>query len=256
MGEADFGSLISPSVAFGFGYRFTPVWSLRASIGGWKAKGALVSPESLYKFNYLQGNVDVTADICNVFSGYRMSRAVSPYLFAGIGINGAFCNSEANNLINSFPADSYLWDGSKAFPAGRFGVGTGIRITNAVQFNVEIVANFLDDRFNSKHGSAVDWQINALAGFTFNIGLRRSAKRASATVANSVNTRNSVQTGSAKRNMYLSQKRAEAVDSALTAAGIDSSRIKVIYKGSAEAPYSTPQENRVAICVITEAGSD
>ena len=58
------------------------------------------------------------------------------------------------------------------------------------------------------------------------------------------------QTGSAKRNMYLSRKRAEAVASALEEAGIDVSRIKVDYKGDTVAPYGSPEENRVVICIV------
>ena len=58
------------------------------------------------------------------------------------------------------------------------------------------------------------------------------------------------QTGSAKRNMYLSQKRAEAVASALEEAGVDGSRIKVDYKGDTVAPYGSPEENRVVICIV------
>ena len=59
------------------------------------------------------------------------------------------------------------------FPAGRFGVGMGVRITDAVHFNIEVNANVLGDAFNSKRGSAVDWQLGALAGFTFKIGLKK-----------------------------------------------------------------------------------
>ena len=49
----------------------------------------------------------------------------------------------------------------------------GVRLTDAVHFNIELNGNFLSDRFNSKKGSAVDWQLGALAGFTFKIGLKK-----------------------------------------------------------------------------------
>lgn len=342
VGETSLGGLISPAAAFNFGYRFTDVWSLRAGLGGWQAKGALTGPTELYKYNYLQGNVDVMVDICSIFSGYRMHRAVSPYLFAGAGINGAFNNSEAQAIAARFPADGYLWDGSKIFPAGRFGVGTRIRITDAVQFNIEINANFLSDKFNSKQGSAVDWQLGAMGGFTFNIGLKKAHKsqRSSAYAATSTtapvtssaepeadsneNAQVSAepvqtvaepesavpeqkdaaaeqkmeekrdvffrigrfdimdteiaklhelsdmlkdnpdmkatitgyadpQTGSAKRNMYLSMKRAETVSAWLVDSGISSDRISVEYKGSTVSPYDTPAKNRVAICIVSDA---
>ena len=173
LGETSFGTLISPAAAVSFGYQFTPVWGLRAGISGWQAKGAVVdATTSVYKFNYLQGSVDVMVDLCGI-AGYRVSRAVNPYLFAGIGVNGAFNNGEAQDLSPRLPEDNLLWDGSKVLPAGRFGVGMGVRITDAVHFNIEVNGNFMGDSFNSKRGSAVDWQLGALAGFTFKIGLKK-----------------------------------------------------------------------------------
>ena len=83
VGEAAFGELISPAAAISFGYQFTPVWGLRAGLSGWQGKGAVVYPEQTYKFNYLQGNVDVMVDIVSIFDGYRAKRLFNPYLFAG-----------------------------------------------------------------------------------------------------------------------------------------------------------------------------
>ena len=173
VGETSFGTLISPAASVWFGYQFTPVWGLRAGVSGWQARGAVVdAATSVYRYNYVQGNVDVLVDLCGI-AGYRVSRAVNPYLFAGIGVNGAFNNGEARDLSPRLPEDNLLWDGSRVFPAGRFGVGMGVRITDAVHFNIEVNANVLGDAFNSKRGSAVDWQLGALAGFTFRIGLKK-----------------------------------------------------------------------------------
>ena len=183
VGETSFGNLISPAANFNFGYRFTPVWGLRAGITGWQAKGAVVGPTERYKYNYLQGNVDVTVDICNIFADYRMGRTLNPYLFAGLGVNGGFNNDEAQALSSRFPAENLLWDGSNILPAGRFGIGVGIRLVDAVHFNIELDGNFLGDSFNSKRGSAVDWQLGARAGFTFNIGLKKNKGQKAAPAA-------------------------------------------------------------------------
>ena len=173
IGETSFGSLISPAASLSFGYQFTPVWGLRAGVSGWQAKGAVVDATTrVYRYNYIQGNIDVLVDLCGI-AGYRVSRAVSPYLFAGIGVNSAFNNKEAQDLGPRLPDDNLLWGGSKILPAGRFGVGMGVRITDWLHFNLEVNANVLGDAFNSKKGSAVDWQLGALAGFTFRIGLKK-----------------------------------------------------------------------------------
>ena len=173
VGETSFGNLISPAASFNFGYQFTPVWGLRAGLSGWQAKGAAIGTSThVYKYNYLQGSVDVLVDLCGI-AGYNRSRAVNPYIFAGVGVNGAFNNDEAQAVSPYLPEDNLLWDGSRVFPVGRFGVGMGVRLTDAVHFNIELNGNFLSDRFNSKKGSAVDWQLGALAGFTFKIGLKK-----------------------------------------------------------------------------------
>lgn len=340
VGETSFGSLISPSAAFNFGYRFTPVWGLRAGLSGWQGKGAVLGPTEVYRYSYLQGSVDVTADICGIFSGYGAGRSLSPYLFAGVGVNGGFNNSEANSLSGRFPEDNLLWTGRSILPAGRFGLGTGIRITDAVHFNVEVNANILGDRFNSKRGSAVDWQLGALAGFTFNIGLKKgrkaepvpssapvpvavqmpepsepsepsrpgaaepssesvdSAESGEPSSAESAPQFNPVQediyfsigksvirpgektklaevvsllesypeavitvtghadraTGSAGRNLELSKERARNVAAALMDGGVSGDRITVLYKGDTENPYSEPERNRVAICIVSASG--
>ena len=37
LGEADFGDLLSPSVAVALGYKFSPLFGLRAAASGWQA---------------------------------------------------------------------------------------------------------------------------------------------------------------------------------------------------------------------------
>ncbi len=49
--------------------------------------------------------------------------------------------------------------------------------------------------------------------------------------------------------MRLSKKRAENVATQLKEMGIDSQRITVDYKGDTVQPFSTPEENRVSICI-------
>lgn len=96
LGEVDFGELVSPAAALYAGHRFSPVWGMRFGLSGWQSKGAWVSPESVYQYKYLQGNVDVTLDLANLFGKFNYRRTVNPYLFAGVGVNGAFGNDEAN----------------------------------------------------------------------------------------------------------------------------------------------------------------
>jgi outer membrane protein OmpA-like peptidoglycan-associated protein len=57
-------------------------------------------------------------------------------------------------------------------------------------------------------------------------------------------------TGTAKRNQFLSQKRAEVVAEAIANAGIDKDRIITEYFGDTVNPFETPEENRVAVCLV------
>ena len=57
-------------------------------------------------------------------------------------------------------------------------------------------------------------------------------------------------TGTAKRNKFLSEKRAEVVAAAIVAAGIDKDRIITEYFGDTVNPFETPEENRVAVCLV------
>lgn len=175
LGEAKFGDLISPAAGIYGGYQFTPLWGLRAGIAGWQSKGAWVNPKTIYKYNYLQGNIDATLDLGNLFGGYK-NRIVNPYIFAGIGLNGGFNNDEAVALSNQGYNLAYLWDKSKFNVAGRAGLGLNFRLAEKVLFNIEANANVLSDKYNSKKAGNADWQFNLLGGFTFKFG--KSGKKA------------------------------------------------------------------------------
>ncbi len=170
IGEADFGKLISPAGALSVGYEFTPVFGLRLGASGWQARGGMAALQEAYKYNYVQGNLDATFDIMNIFCDFKADRLFSPYVFAGVGLNYAFNNDEAVAISNSGMTMGHLWEDSKVFAAGRMGIGTDIRISDCVAFNVELNSNILSDKFNSKDAPTPDWQINALAGFTFTFG--------------------------------------------------------------------------------------
>ena len=58
-------------------------------------------------------------------------------------------------------------------------------------------------------------------------------------------------TGTSKRNMFLSEKRAEVVKATLVNLGISESRIQTKFYGSEVNPFATAPENRVAVCVAS-----
>lgn len=170
VGETGLEKLISPAAALSAGYKFTSLWGIRAGISGWQAKGTWAVLPDAYKFNYLQGNVDATLDLSNLFCHYNSKRFFNAYMFLGAGINGAFNNDDAIALDEVGYRGEYLWKGKKVFFAGRGGLGANMRLSNRVFFNIEVNANILSDKFNSKKADNPDWQFNALAGLTFKFG--------------------------------------------------------------------------------------
>ena len=176
IGETNWVDLLSPSAAVSLGYQFSPVFAARINANAWQGKGAVnVGQAEVYKYNYVEGAVDLMADLASLFAGYKFDRTINPYIFGGVGVNYAFNNDEANALKNNFPADNYLWDGSNVSPALRAGLGFNIRLSDAVALNLEGNTSFINDHFNSKVGSKADFQIKALAGLTFSFGKAKPA---------------------------------------------------------------------------------
>lgn len=170
VGEADFGKMLSPAMALNAGWQPSPVWGLRIGISGWEGKGAWFTPSQVYKFNFMQVNADVTVDLANWIGGFKYDRLVNPYVFLGVGGNFAFNNDQAKAIHDAGNKLSLLWTGSKAFVAGRAGVGVNFRLCDRMLLGLEVNTNMLPDKFNSKKAGNVDWQMNALAGLTFRLG--------------------------------------------------------------------------------------
>lgn len=173
IGEAKkFKDLVSPAAAINFGYKFNPVIGLRFGVSGWQGRGAYVAPEKNYKFNYVQPNVDFMLSLTNLFCGFNPNRVLDFYGFVGFGGTIGFHNNEANDMAAQGYHFDKLWDGTKFFPAARAGLGVNFNLSNSFAINVEANANMLSDKFNSKKGSAMDWQYNALVGITYSFGGR------------------------------------------------------------------------------------
>lgn len=170
LGEAELMDLISPAAALNLGYKFSPVFGMRLGASGWQGKGGWVAPAQVYGYQFVQGNLDLVFDLRSMFGGFNPDRVFNPYLFAGGAYAYGFENDEANALdLGSYDLE-YLWQDSKGFPGGRFGLGFDFKLSDAVSFMIEGNASVLSDHFNSKRADNPDWQFNALAGFKINLG--------------------------------------------------------------------------------------
>lgn len=204
LGEIGFGDLLSPNVQVGYGYNFNKVVGARVSLNAWQSKAGqeFLGQTYKWKWNYVAPMVDATFNLSNLFCGFNPNRLVNVGVFAGIGANIAWGNDEAataqsnmktayTNLINSAygtttpeankvaksdPALSYLWDGSKVRLTGRVGANVDFRVSERVSLGLEVSANTLNDRYNSKKAGNSDWYFNALVGAKFTLGKTYTTK--------------------------------------------------------------------------------
>lgn len=182
LGELSFGDLLSPNGQIGVGYNFNPVVGARFAVNAWQSKAGWEMGDVSYdwKWNYIAPNVDLTFNLSNLFCGYNPNRIFNFSAFAGVGLNVAWGNDDAeaakvaiDNYYNVGGANqnlAYLWDGTKVRVQGQVGVMADFRVTEKISLGLELSANTLGDRYNSKRAGNNDWYFNALAGVKIALG--------------------------------------------------------------------------------------
>lgn len=173
LGEASFGSLLSPAAFLNAEYRFIPALSLRFGVGGWQGKGSQVLTNTIYANKFAQANLDLKLDLCSLFGGFNHKRICDVYLLGGVGGLYGFKNG-ANSLT---PAPDYPWT-AKFFVPGRMGTGIDFRLGEHISLGIEGNANVMSDKFNSKKADNSDWQFNLLAGLKVNFGKNNRPSKA------------------------------------------------------------------------------
>ena len=193
LGEIGFSDLISPNAQVGLGYNFNKVVGARLSFNAWQSKAGQKVQNTTYKWkwNYVAPMVDATFNLSNLFCGFDPNRVVDFGVFGGIGANIAWGNDEAADAQKAILANKtvsnatsvgvhapleYLWDGSKAHFAARLGANVDFRVSEKVKIGVELSANTLSDRFNSKKVGNPDWYFNALVGAKIALGKTYTTK--------------------------------------------------------------------------------
>ena len=194
LGEVKFGDLVSPNAQIAAGYNFTSLWGARIAVNAWQSKGGSKINGTKYdwKYNYVAPMVDATLNLTNLFGGFKANRLVDLTLFAGIGANIGFNNDEAwtangDILAQQFPTYGedymqYLWDGSKARFVGRAGIDFDFNVCERVAIGLELSANTLSDKYNSKKAGNSDWYFNGLIGAKINLGKTTKQKTVPAKV--------------------------------------------------------------------------
>ena len=181
LGEVAFSDLNSLNAQIGVGYNFNKIWGTRLTLNGWQSKAGWETEKNLYTWawNYVSPVVDVTANLSNLFFGYKPERLVNFGVFAGVGANVAFGNDGAaaanEQIIKDYNFSSRQglrnrWEGTKAFFTGRVGANVDFRLSSKWTAGLEFQANAINDYYNSKRAGNADWYLNALVGVKYTFG--------------------------------------------------------------------------------------
>lgn len=190
LGEIPFADLLSPNVQIGVGYEFNPWFAARLSVDFWQSKaGVKRDANNTYKWswNYVAPSIDAMFDITNFVKGFDPNRKFSAGLFGGIGFNiyeKGNVEDKRNEYLATFPADWNMKEpmkyyDEKGFPiVGRLGAFADWHITDKWALGLELQANCLTDKYNSKKSSDInlDWYFNGLIGIKYCFGKTHDKK--------------------------------------------------------------------------------
>lgn len=191
LGEIDFSDLISPNVQVALGRQFSPVFGARLAVNAWQSKAGIEAAGNTYKWKwmYVAPGIDLTFNLSNLFCGFNPNRIFNFSVFGGLGANIGWDNKiddikaaavalypYTTTATGTSENTQYAWDGTKVRVFGRAGVAADFKVSDAVTLGLEVNANTLSDRYNSKKAGNWDWYFNALAGVKINLGKTYSTR--------------------------------------------------------------------------------
>ena len=176
-----FTDLISPTASVGFGRWFAPAIGARLHVNAWESKGGFKSIENTYKYKYVNSNLDLLINLNNLFAKNNFHR-LNFILVGGVGLNYAWKNDDLI-AIKNLPKEST----ANAWGKGqnredllshnlRAGLMIDYNVAKHFSIGLEVDANNLDDRFNSKYNDADDWMVTAQLSLTYKFGHKRPDK--------------------------------------------------------------------------------
>lgn len=176
--NAKIDKLLMPQGALSFGHYFTPVVGARLHVSGLQAKSRFESAyyNLDYKWNYLTTDADLLVNISNLFSK-NYARPLNLIFVGGLGLNYAWDNDELMNMRASAEVVPLAWDDNRLCHNLRAGLRLETNVAKPLGLSLEVAANSLDDRFNSKTNDQDDWMISALVGVSYRFGLTREKPR-------------------------------------------------------------------------------
>lgn len=170
--------LFTPTASASVGVHFTPVIAARLHANGvWNKSGVCYDycdVDATYKYKYLTTDLDLMVNMVNLFSKNDY-HPLNIYLIGGVGLNYAWGNEDVPELRRYVTAANSKNRFSHNF---RIGGMLDVRVARNWSVNIEVDANSLSDRFNSKIHGSDDWQFVAQLGVTYKFGWRKKVNEA------------------------------------------------------------------------------
>ena len=175
--------LITPTASVYVGSWFTPVVGARLHVNGIWNKGGYDQNghDFKYDYKYITPSLDLLINLNTLF-GKKDWYPVNVYLIGGIGLNYAWDNDDANAHKDVMPL---VWKDDRLSHNARVGAQVDVNLAKHWSLNLEVAANSLGDRYNSKVNDKDDWSLTAQLGLTYKFGFKKS-KPASPVVVASV----------------------------------------------------------------------
>jgi len=172
--NAPIDKLITPTAALSFGHYFSPAVGARLHVNAWQAKSGFADMDKYYKWKYITPDLDILLNLTKVFGDkYKADHFLNVILLGGVGLNYAWDNKELKDLgLSDSQMPPLAWgvkDGQKDNRLShnlRAGLRLETDITKPIGVSLEVNANSLSDRFNSKTNDADDWQFSAMLGLS------------------------------------------------------------------------------------------
>ena len=169
--DAKIDKLIMPIGAVSIGRFFTPVVGARLHVSGLQAKGRFEQMDKNYKWNFITTDADLLINLSSIFSK-NYARPLNLMFVGGIGLTNAWKNDDMKEIAQQNPSLApQTWTSKNRLSHNlRAGLRLETNVTKPFGVSLEVAANSLDDRFNSKTNDRDDWMISGMLGLSWRFG--------------------------------------------------------------------------------------
>ncbi len=166
--------LATPTASVSIGSWFTPTIGARLHVNGIWNKGGFekAAQDFKYDYKYVTTDIDLLLNLCTLF-GKKGYYPVNAYLIGGFGLNYAWDNDDAYAHRDVMPL---AWEDNRLNHNVRVGAMLDFNLCKHLSLNLEVAANSLNDRYNSKVNDKDDWSLTAQLGLAYKFGYRKKTK--------------------------------------------------------------------------------